>query len=145
MAISDKRKDGAYSEYPVDFATGERLFLPPRKLTVRPRFSGGKFTSLGEDDKTMTPELKALCAELIEASDGKQEVSGHALELLMSVAAHLILCVYDATDDELAEALTVRTGTSQHDRLSLQWPDKIYRWVLGGDETTEMLAGSVDG
>ncbi len=135
-----KRKKGAYSEYAVKFANGEPLFLPPRKLSQKPKFENGVLVEVADDDKTMTAELRKMCDRLIEISDGSQDVTGESLTLLWSIAAALILAVYDASDDELADALTIRFGTSQHDRLADQWPSKIYRWVLGGDDVVEQLA-----
>ena len=138
--IGSKRKKGGFGEYPVKFSHGEVLYLPPRRMRQRPAFENGKLATIGVADEIMTEELEKMCTELISVSDGSTEITGRALELLVSIAAYLILQVYDADDVDLAAALEIKFGTSEFDNISEQWPSRIYRWVIGGDEITEILA-----
>jgi len=139
MSVAEKFRKGAYAEYPVKFANGELLRLPPRRVRQRPVFKDGQLVEVATADETMTPELQVMCDSLIELSDGSTEVSGKSLETLLKIAACLILKVYDADDSDLAAALEIKTGTSELDNAANQWPAKIMRWVIGGDEVTNWL------
>ena len=139
MSVAEKRRKDAYTEYPVKFANGEVLYLPPRRVRQRPVFKAGKLVDVSTVDETMTPELQGMCDSLIELSDGSTDVSGKSLELLLGIAAYLILKGYDVDDNDLSALLEIRTGTSELDNAADQWPAKIMRWVIGGDEVTQWL------